>query len=213
MIHVYGVVDGLDELPEVAGVDEAPLERRRVAGLEVVLSSAATPPSAEVSRETVLRHAQVVEALLGRSAAILPAQLGRAFRDEAQLATAIEEQAAQLERGLERVRGCVEFGLRATTEPTDDTPEADTGTGYMYARLEQVRLQDDLVDRLHEPLARFARATTLQRRGGGVMAAYLVARDDEAAFQAAAARLERTPGVTVICTGPWPPYSFAAGAS
>lgn len=212
MIHVYGVVDGLDELPEVAGIDEAPLERRRVAGLELVLSNGATPPSGEVSRESVLRHAQVVEALMGRSAAILPAQLGHAFRDEDQLATAIEEQADQLERGLERVRGCVEFGLRATAEAAD-VPEADTGAGYMHARLEQLRLQDDLVDRLHEPLARLARATTLQRRTGGLTAAYLVSRDDAAAFEATAARLERTPGVTVVCTGPWPPYSFATGAS
>jgi gas vesicle protein GvpL/GvpF len=212
VIHVYGVVDGLDELPALAGVDEAPLERRRVAGLELVLSSGELPPSGELSRETVLRHAQVVEALMGRSAAILPAQLGHAFRDEDQLAAAIEEQAAQLERGLERVRGCVEFGLRATGEATD-VAEADTGAGYMHARLEQTRLEDDLVDRLHEPLARLARATTLQRRAGGVTAAYLVSRDDAAAFEAAAARLERTPGVTVVCTGPWPPYSFADGAS
>ncbi len=212
MIHVYGVVDGLDELPPVAGVDEAPLELRRVAGLELVLSRAATPPSAEVSRETVIRHAHVVDALMRRSAAILPAQLGRAFRDDNQLATAIEEQAAQLERSLERVRGCVEFGLRATTEPAE-APEADSGTGYMQARLEQVRLQDELVERLHEPLARLAKATTLQRRGGGVSAAYLVAREDVPAFEAAAARLERAPGATVVCTGPWPPYSFATGAS
>jgi hypothetical protein len=208
VIHVYGVVDGLDEVPPIAGVDEAPLERRRVAGLELVLSRAATPPSAEVSRETVLRHAQVVEALMRRSTAILPAQLGRAFRDDDQLAAAIEEQAAQLERGLERVRGCVEFGLRVTTDP-GEPPEAETGSAYMRARLEQVRLQDDLVERLHEPLARLARETTLQRRAGGVTAAYLVKRDDVAAFEEEAARLEQADGVTVVCTGPWPPYSFA----
>jgi hypothetical protein len=146
-----------------------------------------------------------------RSAAILPVQLGRAFRDEAHLASAIEEQAGQLERSLEQVRGCVEFGLRMTTEPAEP-PEADSGAGYMRARLEQVRLQDDLVERLHEPLARLARATTLQRHAGGVTAAYLVARDDVAAFEAAAAMLERSPDATVVCTGPWPPYSFA-GAS
>ena len=80
MIHVYGFVDELAELPALAGVDEAPLERFQVAGLELVLSRAATPPSAEVSREAVLRHAQVVEELMRRSAAVLPAQLGRAFQ-------------------------------------------------------------------------------------------------------------------------------------
>jgi hypothetical protein len=211
VIHVYGVVDGLEELPRLRGVDEAGLERRRVAGVELVVSRAAAPMSPEVSRETVLRHAQVVEALMRISTAILPAQLGGGFRDEDQLATAIEERAAELLRRLERVRGCVEFGLRVTTEPSDP-PEAGSGAGYMHARLQQVRAQDELVERVHEPLARRARATTLQRRPGGITAAYLVARDDAPAFEAAAAVLERAPDATVVCTGPWPPYSFA-GAS
>jgi hypothetical protein len=211
VIHVYGVVDGLEELPRLRGVDEAGLERRRVAGLELVVSRAATPASPEVSRETVLRHAQVVEALMRISTAILPAQLGRGFRDEDQLATAIEEQAVDLQRSLERVRGCVEFGLRATADAAA-LPDADTGAGYMHARLEQVHAQDDLVERLHEPLARLARATTLQRRPGAVTGAYLVAQSEVAAFKAAAAALERAPGATVVCTGPWPPYSFV-GAS
>lgn len=212
MIHVYGVVDDLAELPALAGIDEAPLERLRVAGLELVLSRAATPPSAEVSRETVLRHAQVVEELMHRSAAVLPAQLGRAFRDEHQLAAAVEEQAPQLARSLERVRGCVEFGLRVTTAPGEAAP-AGTGADYMRARLEQVRIQDDLVERLHEPLARLARSTTLQRRPEGVTAAYLLEHDDVHAFERTAARLEHTGEVTVVCTGPWPPYSFAGGAA
>jgi hypothetical protein len=43
-------------------------------------------------------------------------------------------------------------------------------------------------------------------------AAYLVARADVAAFREAVARLEHAPGVTVVCTGPWPPYSFATEA-
>lgn len=212
MIHVYGFVDELAELPALAGVDEAPLERFQVAGLELVLSRAATPPSAEVSREAVLRHAQVVEELMRRSAAVLPAQLGRAFRDEHQLAAAVEEQAPQLARSLERVRGCVEYGLRVTAVPTESAP-AGSGADYMRARLAQVRLQDELLERLHEPLAGLARSTTLQRRPDGVSAAYLVAQDDVPAFERAAAGLEHPVEVTVVCTGPWPPYSFVGGAA
>ena len=212
MIHLYGVVDGLADLPSVAGLEDAPLERRRVDGLELVLSRARTPPSAEVSREAVLRHAQVVEELAGRSAAILPAQLGRVFRDDQELATAVRSQAARLTRGLERVRGCVEFGLRAIPAPAPPEPEAGSGADYMRARLEEVRREDGLVARLHEPLARLAREATLQRRRGELDAAYLVSREDVPAFQAEAARLEGSPDATVVCTGPWPPYSFAAEA-
>ena len=213
MIHLYGIVDGLDELPPVRGLDGAPLERRSLEGLELVFSRTSTPPSAEVSREAVLQHAQVVEELAGRSGAILPAQLGHAFRDDGELATAVREQAAQLARCLERVRGCVEFGLRATVaEAGDAVPEAETGADYLRVRLEQARRLDGLVARLHEPLARLARATTRQRRPDGFSAAYLVARKDVAQFREAATGLDRAPEATVVCTGPWPPYSFASEA-
>jgi len=49
-------------------------------------------------------------------------------------------------------------------------------------------------------------------RGGELNAAYLVAAEDVAEFRRAAAQVEAAPGVTVVCTGPWPPYSFAEGA-
>jgi hypothetical protein len=212
MIHVYGVVEGLAELPPLAGLEEAPLERRRVDGLELVLSRSQASPTAEISRNSVLRHAEVVEELMTRSAAVLPAQLGRAFRDEAELAAAVRAQAPQLERGLERVRGCVEFGLRVVPSESDVELDAASGTDYMRARLEEVRRGDQLVARLHEPLARLSQEVTLRQHGGEVTAAYLVARDDAAAFQRAVARLEHSPEVTVVCTGPWPPYSFAAEA-
>jgi hypothetical protein len=212
MIHVYGVVYGLAELPPVAGLEEAPLERRRVDGLELVLSRSRTPPSAEISRDSVLRHAEVLEELMTRSAAVLPAQLGRAFRNEDELTAAVRAQAPQLEQGLERVRGCVEFGLRAIPAEREGELDAASGTDYMRARLEEFRRGDRLVAELHEPLARLAHEVTLRQRGGELSAAYLVAREDAAAFQQEVARLERSPEVTVVCTGPWPPYSFAAEA-
>ena len=210
MIHVYGVVEELEELPPVRGLGDAPLERRRVDGLEVVLSRGDEPVSAEVSREDVLRHAEVVEELRGRSRAVLPAQLGRAFESDDELDAALRAQARQLARGLERVRGCVEFGLRIVMTERPPRPAGDSGADYMHARLEEVREQDRLVERLHEPLARLAREATLRRSAEGIEAAYLVPEEDAAAFRDAAARVEASPDATVVCTGPWPPYSFAS---
>jgi hypothetical protein len=212
MIHVYAFVEGLAELPSLTGLDDAPLERGCVEGFELVLSRSSTPPSAEVTREAVLRHAQVVEELSDRAAAILPAQLGRAFRDDDELSAAVRSQAQQLERGLERVRGCVEYGLRAIPGESGRELEASSGADYMRARLEEARRGDRLVAELHEPLARLAHEVTLRQHGGEISAAYLVAREGADAFQDAVARLERSPEVTVVCTGPWPPYSFAAAA-
>jgi hypothetical protein len=210
VIHVYGVVDRLADLPEVAGLDDAPLELVHVAGLDLVVSKA--EPTAEISREALLRHAEVVEELMQASDAVLPAQLGRAFRDDAELEETVREQAPKLTRALQDVRGCVEFGLRAIPDEGPQDVEAASGVEYMHARLGEMHREDSLVADLHEPLARLARATTLHRRGGELNAAYLVAAEDVAEFRRAAAQVEAAPGVTVVCTGPWPPYSFAEGA-
>ena len=66
---------------------------------------------------------------------------------------------------------------------------------------------------LHEPLARLSRAST--RFGGAssdlIQSVYLVPRQDVAAFGEHVRRLEAAhPDLTIVCTGPWPPYTFAA---
>jgi hypothetical protein len=213
VIHVYGFVEELAALPELAGVDEAPLEQRRVGELELVVSRCQAPLR-EVSREAVLRHAQVVEELMSRSRAVLPAQFGHAFGGEEELATAVESQADELARGLRRVRGCAEFGLRVVGPPAENTRASSSGADYMRARLAETKKQDRLVEELHEPLARLSRAARLNRRSTRslVEAAYLVPAEKVADFREVVRRLETDrPDLAVVCTGPWPPYSFSAG--
>ena len=188
MIHVYGIVDALRELPPLAGIDGAGLERRRVNGLELVVSDF---DGADVTQEAVLKHAEVVDELTKRCDAVLPAQFGPAFGDEDDLASAIRAKAPELERGLELVRGCVELGVRVVGEDVNAT----TGTEYMRARLAQQRAV--------EPLERLSRASSAN--------AYLVSSENVDAFRDAVRRLQdEHPELTIVCTGPWPPYSFGA---
>jgi hypothetical protein len=84
----------------------------------------------------------------------------------------------------------------------------------MRARLAETKKQDRLVEELHEPLARLSRAARLNRRSTRslVEAAYLVPAEKVADFREAVRRLETDrPDLAVVCTGPWPPYSFSAG--
>lgn len=197
MIHVYGIVDELRELPELAGVDGAPLERRCLGGLELVTSDRA---ETEITQEAVLDHAAVVEELMCRSAAVLPAQFGRPFGDERELAATILAKAEALARGLDRVRGCVEFGLRVAGPA--NAPAAGTGVAYMRELLAQERA----VTKIREPLAELSRSST--------PGAYLVQRENVSAFRDAVARLAADhPDLTLVCSGPWPPYSFGAEAA
>ena len=199
MIHVYGVVDELDSLPPRRGVDDAPLERRRVGRLELIVSRAG---AGDVTQEAVLTHAAVVDELMARSRAVLPVQF-TAFADDEELAAAISPKAEALERGLDRVRGCVELGLRVAGTPQNGSA-VSSGTEYMRARLADEKLAAEL----HEPLARLSRATTARSTSNR---AYLVPEANVESFREEVVRLQAAhPELAIVCTGPWPPYSFTA---
>jgi hypothetical protein len=213
VIHLYGVVEELEALPAVAGVDARPLERRRIDRLEVIVSR--TGEGSDVTEEAVLSHANVVEELMARSGAVLPARFGSAFADEQELDDAVRTKAPELARGLKLVRGCVEFGLRVLggDAAAENASGGLSGRDYMHTRLAEEKVSRQLTKALHEPLARLSRASA--RFGGAssdlLQAAYLVPRQDIAAFGEHVRRLEAIHNdLTIICTGPWPPYTFAA---
>jgi hypothetical protein len=209
VIHVYGVVDELGDLPPLPGIEDAPLQRRRVGELELVFSDVAG--DAEVTQDAVLRHAQIVEELMSRSGAVLPAQFGRPFAGEDELTAAVAAKAAELSSGLSRVRGCVEFGLRVVGPAASPVAHDRSGAGYMRARLEEERRHEQLVSTVHEPLARLSRATVRAAPSGSSVfeCAYLVRTADVETFRDAVRRDETAlPELALVCTGPWPPYSF-----
>jgi hypothetical protein len=67
---------------------------------------------------------------------------------------------------------------------------------------------------LHEPLAALAADARRQPPCAAdelLRGAYLVDRPAVARFRAAVERLQAThPEAAILCTGPWPPYSFAS---
>jgi Gas vesicle synthesis protein GvpL/GvpF len=214
VIYLYAIAEELDGLPDVRGIDGAALDRRSVAGLDLVVSEHdGTEVSA--SEEAVLAHARVVEALVERSAALLPARFGRGFRDEAGLRKAIEGRAASLRDALAQVRGCVEVGVRVLAAEAAAPPAAESGRAYMEARLARSEETERLARALHEPLAALARAAT--RTVGAtprllLSGAYLVEPGGLDAFRRRVEELEAAhPELTFVSTGPWPPYSFAPG--
>jgi Gas vesicle synthesis protein GvpL/GvpF len=208
VIYLYAIAEELDGLPDVRGVDGARLARRSVEGLDLVVSESA---EVDASEEAVLAHARVVEALVERSAALLPARFGRGFRDEDALREAIEGRAASLREALAQVRGCVEVGVRVVAPEPAAAPAAESGRAYMEAL--QARVEE--AGRLHEPLAALARAAT--RTVGAtprllLSGAYLVEPAALEGFRRRVSELEAAhPELTFVTTGPWPPYSFAPG--
>lgn len=211
MLYVYAFVEAPASLPDLRGIDSAVLETQPVAGFEAVVSrhDSAVPRATE---EAIVAHAHVVEALGGANEAVLPVRFGAVHTDPESLRAAITGRASELSAALERVRGCVELGVRALA-PAAGSAEASSGAAYMRARLGQRREAERLADELHKPLAGLAREAT--RTVGAterllLSAAYLVPEGDVAQFRELVERLQAArPELGVVCTGPWPPYSFA----
>jgi hypothetical protein len=209
VIEVYAIADHRGpRLPDVAGLREVP-----VAGL-ALLCAAAGPD--EVSPEALWRHEEVVEALM-EDRDLLPVRYGSRFIDEAAAARAVEPRRDDLMAALERVRGAVELSLRviAVEERAEGggATAAASGVEYLRDRARLAAAQDSVIQAIHEPLSLLARASVVRRPRDSserLRSAYLVSRDAVETFAAGVGRLqEASPALRLLCTGPWPPYSFA----
>jgi hypothetical protein len=199
VIELYAITD--DPTPP-----EPPLRAIRCDGL-TALCAPAEPRDGEPTPDALWHHEEVVEALM-EERDLLPVRFGTLIADEDAAARAVTERRAELAASLHRVRGAVELAVRAHPRaPEDVVPRgADSGVDYMRAkarRVEAARL-------LHEPLAFIARDSVVRPGPELLRAAYLVEREAVDGFVSLVRRLGQAhPGLHLVCTGPWPPYSFA----
>ena len=209
MIELLAITDHPGPpLPDVAPLRVVPID-----GLAGVCTTAS---DAEVSPEALWRHEEVVEALMA-DRDILPVRYGTRLDDEAAVACALEERREELAAALDRVRGAVELSVRAAAPGSLELsgpalPEAAGGAEYLRARARAAAGRDRMVKILHEPLSALARASVegTPHPPEVFRAAYLVEYDAVERFTAAVGRLQSAdPGLSLLCTGPWPPYSFA----
>jgi hypothetical protein len=216
VIHVYAFADELRGLPELDGVDGAPLERREVDGFEAVLSRRTRRTDDGSLQTDALAHGGVVEALVELAAAVLPVRFGEGADDERELVQTVGERSPELRRALGRVRGCVEVGLRVAGSEQPRLAPAATGAAYMRALRTAEEERRDTIGALHDELAVLSREARIEAPApaGAFAAAYLVERDGVPAVRGRAARFAAAhPQLAVLCTGPWAPYSFVGEAA
>jgi Gas vesicle synthesis protein GvpL/GvpF len=174
----------------------------------------ATQEELQTSEASLWAHEAVVEALM-EEGAVLPARFGTVLESVDRLRDELVSRQQEFGRALDRVRGRVELGVRAVwpERAAADAP-AESGRGYLARKLEEEQAATEAAEALHEPLARLAVDSTI-RVGHSpyltLIASYLVERQEVTRFRDEAERLGRTlDGITLACTGPWPPYNFTA---
>jgi hypothetical protein len=224
VIYLYGIAPA-GTRPEGEGHGGAPLDVVAHGGLVAVVShheALDVHPAPDV----LWCHESVVERVLEGTGAVLPARFGSTFAREELLVDELARHADALRHALDRVRGSVELGLRAfwDADPggSAEGPPADaptTGRGYLLARAGDERRRQArreraaaLADAVHGPLAARSAEATVELLAAPripVTAAYLVPRDDVDGFRSQVDDLATAhPDVALVCTGPWPPYSF-----
>jgi hypothetical protein len=208
VIELYAITDN----PSPPLPDVAPLKLVPVDGLAAVCTPAT---EADVSPESLWRHEDIVEALMA-DRDLLPVRFGTRLEDEAAVARAVEERRDELGAALDRVRGAVELSVRVAASGAQQSGvvAADAGSGAEYLRVkaDAEASHERAAAAVHEPLSALARASVEARPRPPELfrAAYLVERDAVEPFAAEVARLhEADAALSILCTGPWPPYSFA----
>jgi hypothetical protein len=200
VIEVYAITD--DPSPPAP-----PLRAVSCHGLTALCAPAESRP---LTRDVLWRHEERVEELMEKRD-LLPVRFGTLVADEQAAAREVARRREELVAALERVRGAVELAVRAQPrEPEQARPRrGETGRDYMRAkarRTQAARL-------LHEPLAFVARDSVVHTGPELLRAAYLVDRTAVDGFVALVRRLQAArQSLNVVCTGPWPPYSFVEGA-
>ena len=198
-------------LPRIRGLAGAPVAGIALGPMLAVVSRHQRLPEGR-SLDALWLHERVVEALMAERA-VLPMRFGTRMPDRDAVRAALAARRESLLDALDRVRGRVELAVRAirpdAAAAAGDAPTS--GVEYLRIPLRSTRLADSL----HEPLAALAVAAHRwpEHAPGEVLrASYLVDQPAVLWFRRAADRLQgQHPEAAVLCTGPWPPYSFVEG--
>jgi hypothetical protein len=210
VIYLYAITEPSAPAPAGPGLDDQPLELVR-AGELAALVSRHDRSAFEPEPDTLWSHDRVVERAMGEGA-VLPARFASTFPDAEALTDALRRDETELRRALDGVRGCVELAVRVSLPPSNHPAPRD-GREYMAARLLRDQESRFAVERTLEPLAAHAVRSQAGAAAGDpstLTASYLVRTDDVPRFAERVRQLaQANEGLSLSCTGPWPPYSFA----
>ena len=234
--YVYCIVRSdrpLNFGPIGIGEEPAPVYTVRCDDLSAIVSDAPLGVL-DPTRDNVLAHQRVNETVM-REHTVLPMSFGTVFKTRDDVTAFLKSAYRAFSDVLDKMENKLEFGLkvlwdrdaviRAIEEEDEDIHRlkneiaAQKGSTYFarmqYGRMIDAALQsrsEQYVDDIFRSLRDVAVASRSNKPIGDRMimnAAFLVARDAEAAFDLRVKDIgQRYDKLTFKYTGPWPPYNF-----
>jgi Gas vesicle synthesis protein GvpL/GvpF len=214
-VLLYGIAADGDVPVAVTGLLGRPLREVRAGSLVAIVSDD-DGATLRTDAETLWQHERVVEHIAA-TRTVLPARFGSRLDDDEAVVEMLDAKHEQLTEALARTRGAVELALSARwQQPSAPAAIAQTGTGYMNDRLAARRRAREVAAEL-KPLGKLSRSSRCvlpPQPAEPMRCAYLVDDGRVGEFTELVQRLdERLAGVELVCTGPWPPYSFTEGVA
>jgi Gas vesicle synthesis protein GvpL/GvpF len=234
--YVYCIIRSADPLRfGPIGIGAEPAEVHTVHFKEIAAVVSDTPIEVfDATRENVLAHERVNEAVM-RQHTVIPMSFGTVFKTRDDIVELLRAAYDAFGDVLEKMENKVEFGLKVLWERDlvireienededvrrlKDEISSQRGSTY-FARMQYGRLVDGALETRSERYVReiFERlrpvsvASRANKPIGDKMimnAAFLVLRDQEAAFDAKVKEVgAQYENLNFKYTGPWPPYNF-----
>jgi hypothetical protein len=234
--YVYCIIESGDPLkfgPIGIGADPSDVYTVHYKNLAAVVSDAPLEVL-DSTRENVLAHERVNETVM-REHTVIPMSFGTIFKTREDIVELLRSAAEAFGDVLNKMQNKLEFGLKVLWDRDQAIREVESededisrlkkeisgqkGPTY-FARMQYGRLIDsalqsrseryvaDILDQLRDVSV----ASRINKPIGDKMimnAAFLIARDHEAAFDAKVKSIaSRFDKLTFKYTGPWPPYNF-----
>ncbi len=232
---VYCVCENGPRAPKgIEGICQRPVTLVESSGLAAVVSDL---PGGEHHRriQEVVRYARVVEAF-SQQRTVIPMRYGCCLSTEAAVKELLDQNQKQYRQTLERLRDCVEMGVRVLGRrqfgdgesehpaPQPVTVGSPSGVAYLAARWAEFKARDSaaqdcgrVADWLRAGLAGLFKESVVEAGsfGGQSVASvfFLVRRERIERFREVFAGLCSSQQAAVLLTGPWPPYNFVKTAA
>jgi Gas vesicle synthesis protein GvpL/GvpF len=197
------------------------LRRIRVAGLDLVIG--AIPRVPRPTTAALTRYDRVVRALIETHASVLPARFGTTAPSLDALGAAVGDRRDALRRSLRLVRHRVQMTVRVfglgdglavgLAVGLGDGLRAGGGRQFLQRRAKELQVPGS--EPLRAAVKRWVRAERTERHKAGRLVGtiyHLVPLTAARPYRAAIQRAASAASLTVVVSGPWPPYAFAEAA-
>jgi hypothetical protein len=186
------------------------------AGLRALAEPVEASPPPDL--EQLVRYEETVETTM-QSHTILPMRFGSVLDSAEDVRDLLRTRASEFLAALEHLSGATEYGVRiaAAPEPAPvsvDLTQTGPGESYMRTRLSGRRRSQELCAWLDGELDGLVRDRSYRSApdpATPLSAAFLVDGVSEHEFRERVAKLSDGTDHILWWSGPWPPYSFAAG--